>query len=443
MFGSRQPLYVPFLIGGLLISQIVPTFGAYLGLPGNWLPFFCSLAVVGSGVGLYLLKGGLSDRAVQLTFFLYWVVAVGHTVALMLVYSELATLAEYADIIRWLSVPVFLVGGFIYGRETEGPLRGLFRVVVLLVLFTGVLFIDFLAGPWSGLQRLYVQGQIGLGRFPGNWNYPYDLSVALFFYITAVSIGVVRARKQRWVVPGIVVICVCVLLIVIGQSRGSLLALGVACGLAAAHSAVRMGLRGRMTMSPKPAIALGVIAGGVLLSYSLIDVPLYELSRRYASRLVALTGGGVVEAIRSPERMEELERMVGYFSESPLNLLWGFGPFRKGEFWIQNILLLVFRYGVLGFTMYILVVPAMTIRRGLGRDVRWWTRTATIGYLYWLIFIFANSISHDIFTHYRFMPLFYFVTGVLLALPGREAALALEGPRRLAGRQGYSMAAGE
>lgn len=423
MRGSRASVYLWLLIGGLVVSQVVPTFGAQLGFTGNWLPFFSGLAVIGAGVALYIVGNKVPDRIIHLVFFVYGILAVGHTIVLMLVYSELTIIAEYADIIRWLSLPVFVLAGYIYGREAEGPVRGLFKVAVLLVLFTIVLFVDFLAGPWSGLQRIYLHHEIPFGRFPGNWNYPYNFSVAVFFYVLAFSLAAIRARKQTTVVTCVAIIGLCILWIVIGQSRGSLLALGIVSVVGVLHGSARIVLSGRVGFSLKPLSVAVVMTVAAVLGYTLIDVPLGELLGTYAARLVRLTGGGIASALESGARVDELRRMIGYFADSPLNLFWGFGPFRRGDFWIQNILLLVFRYGVLGFALYVLILPAVTVRRTMAGNTGVTARRVGLAYLYWLVFVFANSMSHDIFSHYRFMPLFYFVSGVLLALPRREDAL--------------------
>jgi hypothetical protein len=112
--------------------------------------------------------------------------------------------------------------------------------------------------------------------------------------------------------------------------------------------------------------------------------------------------------------------MTQYLSEYPTSLLIGFGPMRSVEFWVQNLLLYILRYGVVGFVLYVFLIPGMAVFDVYFNSVNIVLKRIVIGYVAWIAFIILNGVSHDMFSHFRFIPIFYFVTGVVLGLRHRK-----------------------
>jgi hypothetical protein len=419
MFELRK-LYTAIIFAGILLSQVVPTFGAYLGFAGNWIPYTIGFAVTAFGVFLYLFEvRTIDDRIAQYSFFLYWVVAVVHTIALMLFFSELSNYQEYADLLRWITIPLFILAGLAYAKKSESPLKGGYLLGVTLIIFTILLFADFIAnGTWSSIQKLYKTRTMGFGRFPGNWNYPYNMSVALFFYILILGLGWKQMRSWTASFLSAFGILLCVLLIVIGQSRGSLAALFGTAVLFFAYRLFRLNLFKRLRLHGRVAVPVSIIGLGIILSFSAFNLSFFELVKQFGSRYLRFAN--IAAALDSSARGKEIAQMTSYMSEYPTSLIFGFGPMRSVEFWVQNLLLYVLRYGVVGLVLYVFLVPGMIVASVYFGSSSRLVRRITLGYVGWIVFTLLNSVSHDIFSHFRFIPLFYFVTGLILGLRHRD-----------------------
>lgn len=412
---TLRSVYSVAIIGGVILSQIAPTFGGYVGLTGNWLPFALGLVVVAAGTALCLWKEGAPEsRLTGWILVLYWVAAPVHTIILMFMFSELDVLAEYADLVRWGSIPVFFIGGLAFATKASAPARQVYWMTVALVVFTVLLCVNFFVEPMGTIQKLYVTKLHGFGRFAGNWNYPYDLSVALFFYIIVLWLGARGRSVVGWKIVSAVAIVVCGLMIVIGQSRGSLVALFGTAAAAATFHVARTIVRGRVRVGGRVGGTVGLVLLGGIAGLVVSNVAVSELLTQFGARLLRLAEPGAL--LESSARAEELATLVGYVKDSPLGLLTGFGPLRAEQVWVQNLLLFVLRYGVVGLGLYVLAVPFIVIYKSVvGRPTRGLRRLG-LAYSAWVLFILMNGVSHDIFSHYRFIPLFYFVTGLLVGL---------------------------
>jgi hypothetical protein len=418
MFELRK-IYTSIIFGGILLSQVVPTFGAYLGFAGNWIPYTIGFAVTAVGVLLYLFEQRtVEDRITRYAFFLYWIIAVIHTIALMIFFSDLSNYAEYADLFRWFTIPVFILAGVAYAKKADSPLRGGYVLGLTLIIFTLLLFADFIAnGAWSSIQKLYKTRTMGFGRFPGNWNYPYNMSVALFFYILVLGLGWQQMRSWTASFFSALGILICALLIVIGQSRGSLAALFGTSGLFFTYRLFRVNVTKRFRVNGGVVVPVGVIGGSIILAFAAFGLSFFDLVQQFGKRYLQFAN--LAAALESSGRGKEIAQMTQYLSEYPISLLIGFGPFRSNDFWIQNILMYVFRYGVVGTFLYVLSVPLGTMLYIYFEESSHIAKTVTISYTLWFIFIIVNSVSHDIFSHFRFIPLFYFISGVIIGVRHR------------------------
>jgi hypothetical protein len=419
MFELRR-IYTSIIFGGILLSQIIPTFGAYLGFAGNWIPYTIGFAVTAVGVLLYLFEEQtLNDRITQYAFFLYWIIAVVHTIALMIFFSDLSNYAEYADLFRWFTIPVFILAGVAYAKKADSPLRGGYLLGLTLIIFTLLLFVDFIAnGDWSSIQKLYKTRTMGFGRFPGNWNYPYNMSVALFFYILVLGLGWQQMRSWTASVFSALGILICVLLIVIGQSRGSLAALFGTSVLFFAYRLFKVNITKRFRVHGRMAVPIGIIGGSIILAFTAFGLSFFDLIQQFGRRYLQFAN--FAEALESSDRGREIAQMTQYLSEYPTSLVIGFGPMRSVEFWVQNLLLYILRYGVVGFALYVFLIPGMAVINVYSKRNSRMLRRIIMGYVYWIVFIVLNSVSHDMFSHFRFIPLFYFVTGIVMGLRHRK-----------------------
>jgi hypothetical protein len=419
MFDLRK-IYTRIILVGILLSQVIPTFGAYLGFAGNWIPYTTGFAVTAVAVLLYIFEQRtVKDRITQYAFFLYWVVAVVHTIALMIFFSDLSNYAEYADLFRWFTIPVFILAGVAYAKKADSPLRGGYVLGLTLIIFTLLLFADFIAnGAWSSIQKLYKTRTMGFGRFPGNWNYPYNMSVALFFYILVLGLGWQQMKSWTASFFSALGILICVLLIVIGQSRGSLAALFGTSVLFFAYRLFRVNVTKRFRVNGGVVVPVGVIGGSIILMFAAFGLSFFDLVQQFGRRYLQFAN--IAAALESSGRGKEIAQMTQYLSEYPTSLLIGFGPMRSVDFWVQNLLLYILRYGVLGFVLYVFLIPGMTvISVYFGSNSRLVSRI-TMVYFAWVVFVIMNSVSHDIFSHFRFIPLFYFMTGIVLGLRYRK-----------------------
>lgn len=419
MFELRK-IYTPIIFVGILLSQVIPTFGAYLGFAGNWIPYTTGFAVTAVGVLLYLFEErAVKDQITQYAFFLYWIIAVIHTTALMIFFSDLSNYAEYADLFRWFTIPVFILAGVAYAKKTDSPLRGGYVLGLTLIIFTLLLFADFIAnGAWSSIQKLYKTRTMGFGRFPGNWNYPYNMSVALFFYILVLGLGWQKMRSWTASFFSGLGILICVLLIVIGQSRGSLAALFGTSVLFFIYRLFRVNITKRFRVNGRVVVPVGVIGGSIILAFAAFGLSFFDLVQQFGRRYLQFAN--LAAALESSGRGREIAQMTQYLSEYPASLLIGFGPMRSVEFWVQNLLLYILRYGVVGLVLYVFLIPGMTAANVYFRGNIRILRRITIGYVAWILFVIFNSVSHDIFSHFRFIPLFYFITGIILGLRYRN-----------------------
>lgn len=419
MFELRK-IYTPVIWWGILLSQVIPTFGAYLGFAGNWIPYTVGFAVTAIGVSLYFFEERtVSDRITRYSFFLYWIVAVVHTIALMLFFSDLSNLEEYADLFRWFTIPIFILAGLAYAKKSDSPLKGGYVLGVTLILFTLLLFADFVAsGSWSSIQKIYKTRTMGFGRFPGNWNYPYNMSVALFFYILVLGLGWQQVKSWMASFLSVLGVVICVLLVLIGQSRGSLVALFGTTVLFVAYRLFRLNVTKQFRIHGRVALPIGVIGGGFVFAFAAFDLSFFELVQQFGKRYLQFAN---LEAVlESSGREKEIVQVTQYLSEYPASFIIGFGPMRSVEFWVQNLLLYVLRYGVLGLFLYVFLVPCLTVASVYFKSKNRLVRRVTIGYVAWIVFVLLNSVSHDIFSHFRFIPLFYFASGIILGLRHRN-----------------------
>lgn len=418
MFELRK-IYTPIIWLGILGSQIIPTFGAYLGFAGNWIPYTIGFAVTSVGVSLYFFEERtVNDRITRYSFCLYWVVAVAHTIALMVFFSDLSNPEEYADLFRWFTIPIFILAGLAYAKKTDSPLKGGYVLGLTLILFTFLLFADFVAnGSWSSIQKIYKTRTMGFGRFPGNWNYPYNMSVALFFYILVLGLGWQQIKSWTASFLSAFGVVICVLLILIGQSRGSLAALFGTTVLFIAYRLFRLNVTKRFRIHGGVALPIGVIGGGVVLAFAAFGLSFFDLVQQFGRRYVQFAN--LAAALESSGRVKEIAQMTQHLSEHPFSLVIGFGPMRSVDFWVQNLLLYILRYGVMGLVLYVFLIPCMTVISIYFKSKSRLVRRITLGYVAWIVFVLLNSMSHDVFSHFRFIPLLYFVTGIILGVRHR------------------------
>ena len=419
MFEARK-VYTSTIWWGILFSQVIPTFGAYLGFAGNWIPYTIGFAVTAVGVSLYLFeKRTVSDQIMRCSFFLYWIVAVGHTVALMLFFSELSNPEEYADLFRWFTIPIFILAGLVYARKNDSPLKGGYILGLTLILFTFLLFADFVAnGDWSNIQKIYKTRTMGFGRFPGNWNYPYNMSIALFFYILVLGLGWQQAKSWTASFLSALGVTMCTLLIFVGQSRGSLAALFGTVALFILYRTILLNVAEQFRFRSRVILPIGFIVGGSALALSVSSISFYDVVQQFGKRYLQFADFASV--LGSSERGEEVVQVNKYIYEYPASLLIGFGPMRSVDFWVQSLFLYVLRYGIMGLILYVFLIPSVTIAKAYSEACSLTQRRIVIGYTAWIAFILLNSISHDMFSHFRFVPLFYFVTGFVLGIRHRD-----------------------
>lgn len=170
-----------YLLSVLIISQIIPTFGGMIGSIGNSIPLVFALG--GFGLFYILGKGAPSSVFYAATLYTLALCTLGVTSALFSPF--LTSLRDASIVIKVLTMHVAFMCGFLYYRD-PGDLKPLVTSILFLFAFHVLLYFDHLAAPNGPIQSLYHFKDFGLrqgyyeNRFPGTWNFPYNVAVFLF-----------------------------------------------------------------------------------------------------------------------------------------------------------------------------------------------------------------------------------------------------------------------
>lgn len=403
---------------GLAASQAVPTWGGVLGHVGNWIPFVASgILLVASAVMLLVLRGRMAQpvRHVALLYFLVLptIAAIGALVS-PLGLADLEDLA--ADYFRFFLVgSAFYVGYELCRHDPRRVARVIFAVLLLGVGLNLVLFILFLSEPWNVLAQLYSTRTMGGTKFPGSWNYPYNLSVFLSLVIAFFGAAVASRVGVFRQLGAFVVLSLALVMLVAAQSRAGLIAFLVAVPLTFLAVGLADSFRGRSISGLKNLMVFSGLGGGsVLLGWFLISHVDYRWADYYSA--ISEIGG-------DDPRLQQAQWFAEELGEYPLGLLIGFGPSREFPVWLENFLVYFQRYGFLGFSVivfYPLMIAAWAAWKLV--SVRGDRVARAVGFagIFFLMFFSLNFLTSNILFHFRFVGLGFFVLGfyVALASPG-------------------------
>lgn len=391
-----------------MLGQIFPTFGANLGFLGNWIPVLVSTPLFVLGL---IIARPVASNIIHFYLILYLSGAMIHTSVLMLISPYTVGIEDFADYFRWVVIAISLLAGYTYAQRERDHLRGFFSALVICFLFVVALWIDFQGNRWSVFQQLYATRTMGFGRFPGNWNYPYNLSV----FLALCSIAFIAASTQtpyRWKKLSLMGFLVLSLLIMADtQARVALLAALVAVVVfLVCYGSYGLARNNRLIILRwlfySVAILLFVTGALYVLLYT-------EYGLSNFAYLVTVTN---LDALTAP-RLRQIYSYWDMVSDAPIRLIFGFGPARGSELWLESMLVYVMRFGLVGFFAYFMLLISHCTVGAIRMVFTGSSRLdATIGIaaLVFVAFLLTNALSNNILVHYRFLTLGYFMFGIFL-----------------------------
>lgn len=410
----------------LIASQIFPTFGGVLGSSGNGIPLFICIGGFGSVVLIYLFEGIPSRFFTFATFLLCIGIAYA---ALVTVLSPFYTsIRDLSIVIKAIAMYCAVIAGFMFYRSHPDALGTITKCLIFVFVFHLALYIDHLRNPNSFLQTLYHfktnpvdSGGRGYyaNRFPGTWNFPYPEAIFMtfcFMLFTLLAIGTKKALGRFF----FILMAVSALYVGIfgTQSRANLVALGVTIlYLIIVYSVY--------SLSKNKAImfvcSLGILGFFGIVAVSLLNylvLPGTEAEFRHLASIDEVAGN-----LSNYSRVESIENLfLSLLSEEPWRFLIGFGGARNvtlfSDLYVESIFNYIFNYGLIGFVLITSIwfyIGYKTLFHCFAQKQSW----QALNYLFahgFIFYVFVMGISGDMFTHFRFIPLFYFFAGVFFAV---------------------------
>jgi len=409
---SNKRLNVFTLIAfiAILSGQLLPTFGSELGFAGNWIPFIFSglvLLFLALILLIYGFKSNLFSRFFIITYLIVLpIIALWGTI--ISPYS--VDIEGYADYFRFfVGASAFIVG---YAGWQKKWINSsiLITTIIFGLLLNVILYIKFLNNPWNELAQLYSTRTMGVGKFPGNWNYPYNFTVfAAFTCIFGFMYSFIKTKKTQRLIALFIGITGGYLVIV-AQSRSALIATIITLVfsvLLLAFKSLWENSGGNFIKSVF--IAVTSIFLLVFTYYYIFQLKTDRFS--YYQTLLSEADDGSL----GQTRLSQTDKFFRILGDNPGSIVWGFGPSRDFPVWIENIFIYFQRYGLIGITLMILIpliLTALIAFKMYLKSSQKHIQFVGLGTVLFCCFIAINSLTNNIFFHYRFMVLFYVLLGV-------------------------------
>lgn len=407
-------IFYLLVVSSLVASQVVPTFGTMLGFLGNIIPIFVSSTLM---IMAFLVRPvRLSKR---LAFF---VLIIGLAPVFSIIIGSLVIGGGEGRIFNDISKPIFLAffvaSGGIVAHATGFTARLPLALIISGFAINILLFLVFLIDVNSIIIELYrtriVGGStLGRARFVGAWNFPYNLSVFITAFMGA-AIALLWVRRTRIVLFCFGAIAGCIGMVLFGQSRSALAAAILVplffLSLKLAHS---------MALSKRVMRAVAILVG----AFVILGLLLFERAETLFTRLLQLSDSGLLQFADLGIRSLRVVRALDFFDASPISFLFGFsrdsdiffeGSFESGvEYFVV--------YGLVGGIFFI-VVP-LVVSWIKSYRVIFQHKIVDPGVYFVSVFlmlcifsVLVHSFGNTIFWHFRFMPLFGFLLGWMIAL---------------------------
>ena len=406
-------IYYTLVFTSLVASQVIPTFGTSLGFLGNMIPVVFSVFLM---VLAFVVRPLRINRRIGFFVLLIGFVPVTSSVSGSLIVGDVDS-RLFNDISKPVLLAFFIFSGAVVARATNFnislPLSLIASAFIINISLFIIFFID-VNSPFIELYRTRVVGgsELGRARFVGAWNFPYNLSV----FLTALMVAAIASFwiKRAWVtlLCFLVVFC-CIAMVLFGQSRSALITLILLPVLFLSLKFVH-----GVSLTKRQMKALVFFVPAILFfGFFILD-----RVESFLSRLMNFTYIGYDQAANLGIRSYRVVRAFDFFDAEPISLIFGFprsseifflGSFESG---IEYIVI----YGLIGVMFFVALPLALSLSVSYRSIFRHRTKDPGVYFLSTFLIMLSFSVllhspGNTIFWHFRFMPLFGFVLGWLLA----------------------------
>lgn len=397
----------------LFLTQTFPTFGKYLFTAGNGIPLGIAIA----GYGCFLITSLITGipRKSFMNATLFTLIFITYCVLTLLLSPLDFGIRNLSILIKIVAMYTSFLAGYYY-LSSGGNLKSLYKTVFYILIVHIILFVDHIIDPRSFIQNLYnVKDSVGgyrQFRFPGTWNLPYNEVLFLvpicfyFFYQTLYS----QNGTSRFLS---FLMCVFVLFMATfgTQSRAGLIGLSLTC-IYILFNYIFYSVTWNKGVNVSIGFLMFFVIG--LMSYGIYQMlVILETDQTFYHITKLVEEGGVSSA----NRVEQIQTYYNlYLKDAPIRIFFGFGPARGEDMYIESIVNYLFQYGIIGMIFFFgpwVYLWARLVKKGL--QCRKSQEAMAYLLLHSSIFLFmVMQVAMDAFIHFRFIPIFYFLAGVVL-----------------------------
>lgn len=260
------------------------------------------------------------------------------------------------------------------------------------------------------LQWYTSERHLGSTRSVGMFFNPYIFSMFLIFpvvYLTRVSLSKPNLKTRIASATFIVLLLASILL---SQSRSVLIVL--------IGTTVYMGMV--LSVTSKTLFKRYVVVSGVAIAASTISAVMFLDLPYLASGFQSILTGGISNVSTAEMRFEKYGYLLSLFVERPVI---GWGPAKSLSPNIENnYLLYLFRYGVLGLTVFLLLFSSFVLKTF---RVYWHSEQRISDHSspfyfaihVWLVALLAGSLSNDFIANPRIFPFLFLFLGTVYSIP--------------------------
>jgi len=403
------------ILGTLIVSQLVPTFGSQLGIGGTGIPLFVAMGGYGIGFIAILFQSTRRKLFINLTLYLLVGMAWG---GLTTVFSPfLSTFRDASIVIKAIVMYLaFFAGYSLYKNDRD--FTTLLKIFILIFFVHIFLYFDHLSDPNGPIQGLYhfknfYDSGYHKNRFPGTWGFPYP--EALFLISTCLAF-VYASLKTKDVFFKLFLILMALgglYMALLGtQSRANMVSIGLSLVYAGC-----LYLLYSVTINRAKHIAISLMF--VVLVFfcvttfaTVLQDPYFQHQFQHLTKI-----DRVLNNISEFNRVNDLWVLLDFVAEDPIRLFIGFGgarSFQYAQIYLESILNYIFNYGLIGFLL--IMFPWFYLWFKTISDIfierKKQDHIASLFIHVFITYTFLMCMSADMFTHYRFIPLYYLLLGM-------------------------------
>lgn len=406
-------------LAALFLSQVTPIFVEALHV-GNWFPLLLATTAAFFAILMSPKNAGISNRYIRRLVGGFVFIGVPQ-ILLIAVVSSPENYRYYADAMLYIASAVFLCAGCLYVQEAAHPWKGFIYLVLYLIVLTSILFLLFIINDYGWIQQIYYARK--MWRFPGNWRYSYDLVVALIGYMLCLGY-VLEVTRKFWVKLMLsTIILYLSIIIVVAQSRSGIVALIMVLVLLFCMKNIFPAFtKGRIHRIKSSSIIIGVILASLLCVLFFIFRENIKVILEFA--IGRFYDYNSASDLASSPRIERIQYAFSVLSENPASIIWGLGRGSEGDIWIESMFLSFFRYGLVGFALKVFVVPFVIVGILKKYDLNEKYRNIIKKYFIWVFAAYIIGLVSPIIGHFRFLPLFFFVSGMIIGCIGKSDAMS-------------------